>query len=122
MAGAIVGSIVGLSAVAAACAYFFWFRPKQQATKRDRQHTIEQSGVWETGDSTPLQNHQEAKYSQSNQSAAEMASPVVVSELASAEFHEAPTNSNGFDYRQGHNSNALELPGDHEFRGEGNNA
>lgn len=42
IAGAVVGCVLGLGTIAAVCTYLFWFRPSQQAKRREAREQQEQ--------------------------------------------------------------------------------
>lgn len=118
--GAVVGSVCGLGIIAAVCAYFFWFRPKQRERKRELKREIEESGLRGaagTGSAGARRKEEEdgeahlINMRESRQQSHEM--------HAMSDVAEAP-GDNRANEMDNDGEVPVELPGDHQYDGQWN--
>ncbi|KAJ4414018.1 hypothetical protein N0V82_008188 [Gnomoniopsis sp. IMI 355080] len=115
IAGTVVGSVCGLGIIAAVSAYFFWFRPRQQAMRRK-----EQDEARLTSDAAnEAQDPKNSPYKpiEMMQQPPELPSPDMATELPNgiSGIVEVPGGwKGGFELHP--ESHAVELPGDQDYR------
>lgn len=133
IAGAVVGCVVGLGAIAAVCLYFFWFRPRQQRATRQKEieeqsqtgsafskaQAVQVGGMQEKGDDSGGVDKPAA--AEMRQLPPEMLGHFDRPELESGTptVSEAPGSPGGYELGTESGPAPVELPGDHEYRGSG---